>query len=106
MTNLQTNLQTVYSVQQCSGRDYVWFTSREDAEIQYEKWMQDVHNAFDRGEPAVMQSVLEPDLEGGCYQSWTISDHAMPAMREHPVGTLNGDPIPGIRWGSLATARP
>ena len=108
-----TNLETVWSVQPASGMDYKWFRSEAAAQKFYDDCVAEVEAEFDRfmggsGSSAVIQSNLESDLEGGCYQSFTVAPHALPTYPEkHEPGSLSGmHPISGVKYGNLALVRP
>lgn len=113
------NLQVFYSVQQSSGRPSHVFTTYEDALHQCQLWRQAMNLEFqkwqkgDTSADVMVESVLEPDGEGGCYQSHSIHPACLPSgIYEYDIGSVKFDhwkDNPGsnsIKWGNPAIARP
>jgi len=79
-----TNKREFWAVQPASGIDSHIFLSEDKAIEMREKWIQAVQQEFSRwenGEPcdsSIVESTIEADGFGGCYQSFTIADHALP----------------------------
>ncbi len=114
------NLQPFWTVQECSGGVTHIFSSQEAAEVAIARWNAELDERFERWEAgdhsvpdSLVQSTIEPDLEGGCY----ISYHVHPAWR--PSGWLKwleysqefadwqeNIGVDSIHWGNPATARP
>lgn len=113
------NLQDFWTVQPSSGHYSHIFTSYEAAQSAYEQWNTEVDAEFDKWErgdrnaSVLIQSTLEADLEGGCYQSYSAHPACRPSGIDHySAYSENCDrwrDNPGfnkIRWGNPATARP
>ena len=108
-----SNLIQFWSVQPASGVDPHIFLSEEEAMEQSLKWRAEVEERFaawERGESydsSIVSSSIEGDGFGGCVQTFTIADHALPGGVYHrPAGTQSAkkwEDCPGcekIVWGS------
>lgn len=114
------NLREFWSVQKCSGGKTHIFLSYDKAQAACDKWNADLNQQLERWEAgdrsisdSLISSQLEPDLEGGCYQSYTVNDAWRPSgIYHHPAYSVeeeNWNDAVGfnsIDWGSPATARP
>jgi hypothetical protein len=84
---MRFNETTIYTVQPYSGADDVVFSSFEEAESYRAECIRAASERFDAtGEGG--DSRLEPDLYGGCYESFVLSDNYLPgSIYTHQPGT-------------------
>ena len=75
------NRNRLYCVQQFSStdiQDYALFNTFEEAESQRIAWIEDLQKRVDFGDSSIAESILESDLEGGCYNKLIITSHMLP----------------------------
>ena len=113
MTSL--NLVEFWTVQ--SGVESTIFTSYDEAKQAYDNWTNEVNELFTRWENGesvslVINSRLEPDLNGGCYQSYSAHDCNYPGSIKHfPKYTTeqelwtNNPGYNKLTWGNPALVR-
>jgi hypothetical protein len=114
---MSKNLQEFWTIQKCSGEAADIFASFEEAEAASEEWNNKLDADFEkwqRGESVsiLIDSRIESDGFGGCYQSCQVHPAARPGGICHfPAYACYADDWrnnPGfhkIRWGNPATAR-
>ncbi len=116
---MNVNLQEFWTVQQASGLEPEIFTSYDAALRQLNSWDAKLDADFerwkngDRSISILIESQLESDLEGGCFQSYCVHPEARPSgIYHHEAYTKISElwkeskGYNKIRWGNKATARP
>lgn len=114
---VQKNLQPFWSVAPSSGNESHIFTSEEAAVQAVNEWNQELDDLFERWEKGeyvslAIDSSLESDLNGGCYQSFRVHPAVRPGgINFYDIGKAsfeNWESSPGvdkIKWGNPATQR-
>ncbi len=114
------NLQPFWSVQECSGGRVHIFASVSEAQAAIDSWNEELDQQlvqWESGDHSVsdslIESTLEPDLEGGCYFSYHIHPAWRPSGYDYHApysaqSYLWSDAVghDSIQWGNPATARP
>ena len=92
MVNVNVNLQPVFAVQLSSGWESELFPSLELAEARREAHNKAVMKAFEDGDRSLGYSIIESDLNGGCYQNWHINPASLAGcVYENPPFSMKAE---------------